>query len=130
MPSVGHRITALAAAGVLCVGMSRSAVAQMADTAHAVIIDTVNVKVYRAKEPAEVPLAKAETAGHAPAAGAAWIPGFWDLQGDPKTAPRAGWVWVSGRWETPPVRGAHWNPAHWGWADGWWSWIPGHWQQR
>jgi Ion channel len=71
-----------------------------------------------------------ELAGRPPAAGAVRVPGFWDLQGDRMTAPRAGWVWVPGRWLTPPFRGAQWNPAHWGWADGWWSWIPGHWQKR
>jgi len=130
MFSIGHRITALAAAGVLCVGTSRSGMAQMADETRTVIVDTVNVTVYRAKEPVEVPLTKAETVGRPPAAGAVRVPGFWDLQGDRMTAPRAGWVWVPGRWLTPPFRGAQWNPAHWGFADGWWSWIPGHWQKR
>jgi hypothetical protein len=130
MSIVGHRITALAMAGAQCIGVSRSGMAQTADTAAAVSINTSNVTVYRVKAPAKAPVAKSETKGHAPSADAIWVPGFWNLQGDPKTGPRAGWVWVPGRWLTPPVRHARWDPAHWGWADEWWSWIPGHWVQR
>jgi hypothetical protein len=127
---IGHRIRALAMAAALCVGLSRSGTAQMADTTDALSIETVNVTVYRMQEPAKAPIAKAETKGRAPSTDAAWIPGFWNLQGDRNTGPRAGWVWVPGRWLTPPVEDARWDPAHWGWSDGWWSWIPGHWVQR
>ena len=130
----GRRIMALAAAGVLCTGLTRTGMAQMADTAGAVIIETVTVTAYRSKEPAAVPAAKAETKGRAPSKDAVWVPGFWDLQGNRQTSPRAGWTWVPGRWLTPPFKGAHWVPAHWGWADPqptdrWWSWIPGHWSK-
>lgn len=65
--------------------------------------------------------------GHTKAAGAVWVPGFWDLRGDPRTAPRGGWVWVSGTWLTPPVPDARWDPGHWGWDRGWYSWVPAHW---
>ena len=137
MSIIGSRITSLAIAGVLCLGLSRkaaaqtadTAVAQIADTADAVTIETVTVTVYRVKEPATAPVAKSETRGRAPSKDAIWVPGFWDLQGDRSTGPRAGWVWVAGQWLTPPARHAHWFPAHWGWSDGWWSWIPGHWTQ-
>jgi len=126
----GHPIRALAMAAVLWVGLSRSGTAQMADTTDALSIETVTVTVYRVREPAKAPIAKAETKGRAPSAGAVWVSGFWNLQGDRSTGPSAGWVWVPGRWLTPPVREARWDPAHWGWSDGWWSWIPGHWVQR
>ena len=126
----GHPIRALAMAAVLWVGLSRSGTAQMADTTDALSIETVSVTVYRVREPAKAPIAKAETKGRAPSAGAVWVSGFWNLQGDRSTGPSAGWVWVPGRWLTPPVREARWDPAHWGWSDGWWSWIPGHWVQR
>jgi hypothetical protein len=126
---IGHRIRALGMVAVLWVGLSRTGTAQMADTTDALSIETVNVTVYRVKEPAKAPIAKAETKGRAPSTGATWVPGFWNLQGDRNTGPSAGWVWVPGRWQTPPVRDARWDPAHWGWSDGWWSWIPGHWVQ-
>ena len=129
MSIVGRRITPFAIAGVLCIGLSSSARAQMADTASAVSIETVTVTVYRVKEPAKAPMAKSETKGRAPSKGAVWVPGFWNLQEDQNTGSRAGWVWVPGRWLTPPVRAARWDPAHWGWADDWWSWRPGHWVQ-
>jgi hypothetical protein len=136
MSTIGSRITSFAIAGVLCLGLSRKGVAQMADTATAVSdtvdavrIETITVTAYRVRQPAKVPIAKAETRGKAPSKGAVWVPGFWNLQADRNTAPRAGWVWVPGRWLTPPARHAHWFPAHWGWSDDWWSWIPGHWTQ-
>ncbi len=130
MSLIGNRITSLAMAGALCVGLSRSGMAQMADTVQAVIIETVTVPVYRVKEPAKIPAAKSETKGRAPSKDAIWVPGFWNLQGNRYTGSRAGWVWVPGRWLTPPVPHARWDPAHWGWSDEWWSWIPGHWVQR
>jgi hypothetical protein len=130
MSIIGHGIRAFAVAGVLCVGLSASGAAQMADTTDALSIETVNVTVYRVKQPVTVPSAKSEAKGRAPSADGIWVAGFWDLQGDRNTAPRVGWVWVPGQWLTPPVRGARWDPAHWGWSYGWWSWIPGHWVQR
>jgi hypothetical protein len=130
MTIIGHPIRAFAMAGALCVGLSRSGTAQMADTADALSVETVNVTVYRVKEPAKTPIAKSETKGRAPSTDAIWVPGFWNMQGDRNTGPSAGWVWVPGRWLTPPVRDARWDPAHWGWSDGWWSWIPGHWVRR
>jgi hypothetical protein len=130
MSIIGHRIRAFAIAGVLCTGLSRSGIAQMADSADVVGIETVSVTVYRVKEPAKIPIAKTETKSGAPSKEAIWVPGFWNLQGDRNTGSSAGWIWVPGRWLTPPVRYARWDPAHWGWSDGWWSWIPGHWVQR
>jgi hypothetical protein len=128
MSIIGHRITALAIAGVLCLGLSRSGMAQMADTT-AASVSPVTVTVYRTKQPAKAPIAKSETKGPAPSAGAIWLAGFWDFQGHQYTAPRGGWVWIPGRWLTPPFRGASYEPAHWGWSDEWWSWIPGHWKR-
>jgi hypothetical protein len=130
MAIIGHRITSFAIAGLLCSALSRTGMAQMADTANAVSIETVEVTVYRVKEPARAPIAKAETKGRAPSTDAIWVPGFWNLQGDRNTGTRAGWVWLPGQWLAPPVRGAHWVPAHWGWYDEWWSWIPGHWSRE
>jgi hypothetical protein len=85
------------------------------------------VPIYRARQPINAPVAKAEAEGRAPSAQAVRIPGFWELQGDPATAPNGGWVWVPGRWEVPPFRGAYWEAGHWGFRDEWWSYIPGHW---
>ena len=62
------------------------------------------------------------------AAQAGWIPGFWDLRGDPRGAVRGGWVYVAGQWVVPPVPGARWAPGDWGWDNDWWSWTPGHWE--
>jgi hypothetical protein len=125
----GCRITSFAIAGVLCLGLSRKAVAQAADTVSTGSIETTTATVYRVKEPAKAPMAKSEVKGHAPSKNAIWVPGFWNLQGNPSTGARAGWDWVPGKWLSPPARNAHWFPAHWGWSEGWWSWIPGHWTQ-
>jgi hypothetical protein len=124
MPIISHRVTACALTAALSLGLSQVGVAQTAGQG-AILIE--NTAVYRAKEPVKAPAAKSESKGSAPSAGAVRIPGFWDLQGDPATAPNAGWVWVPGRWIVPPVPGARWDPAHWGWRDEWWSRIPGHW---
>jgi hypothetical protein len=130
MSIIGHRITGLAIAGALCLGLSRSGMAQTASAGHAANVLAVNVTVYRTKHPAGIPAPKSEAKGPAPSADAIWVPGFWDFKGDQNTGPSGGYVWVPGRWLTPPVRYARWDPAHWGWSDEWWSWIPGHWVQR
>ena len=62
------------------------------------------------------------------AANAVWIPGFWDLQGDPASSTRGGWVYVPGQWVTAPIPGARWVSGDWGWYNDWWSWTPGHWE--
>ena len=129
MWSMGRRTKGLAAVGALCLGLSRNAEAQKADTTQVVTIETVDVTVYQVQEAAEVPSAMAETSGRAPSKDAIWLPGFWSLRGDRNTGSRGGWVWVAGRWVNPPVQNARWDPAHWGWADDWWSFIPGHWVQ-
>jgi YXWGXW repeat-containing protein len=130
MGSIANRMAVCALVGLLTIGFGRSAVAQTASTAGVGTVAAVNHTVYRAKEPPEAPAAKRETKSPAPAADAVWVPGYWDLRADRATAPRAGWAWVSGRWARPPVAGARWDPAHWGWSDEWWSWIPGHWVRR
>ena len=129
MAIIGHRVTSLAIAGVLCLGLSRSGMAQTADAGDAASVQPVNVTVYRTKQPVKVPTSKSEAKGPAPSADAIWRSGFWDFQGDRYSAPRAGWVWIPGQWLTPPFRGASYDPAHWGWSDEWWSWIPGHWKR-
>jgi hypothetical protein len=129
MSSIGRRIGGLAVAGTLCVGLTRNVAAQMADTTNVVTVETVDVTVYRVKEPATAPTAKSETRGRAPSKDAMWVPGYWNLKGDRNTGSSAGWVWVPGRWLTPPAKTAQWDPAHWGWSDDWWSWFPGHWVQ-
>ena len=127
MPIISRRVTAFVLAAALSLGLSQAAVAQAPGKGE---ILSQHAAVYRAKEPVKAPAAKPETKGSAPSADAVRIPGFWDLQGDLATAPRAGWVWVPGRWIVPPVPGARWDEAHWGWSDEWWSWIPGHWDER
>jgi hypothetical protein len=68
-------------------------------------------------------------AGHTlQTANAVWVPGFWDLRGNPLNAPRGGWVYVPGQWVTAPVSGARWVPGDWSWRNDWWSWTPGHWE--
>jgi hypothetical protein len=127
MPIISQRVTALVFAVALSLGLSQPGMAQAAGQ-QAIVKE--NVAVYRAKQPMKPPAAKPETKDSAPSADAVRIAGYWDLRGDPATAPRAGWVWVPGSWIVPPFRGAHWDPAHWGWRDEWWSWIPGHWAVR
>lgn len=136
MSIFGQRIRVLAVVGVLCIGLSRSGAAQMAHTTDGARIESGR-PVYRTKKPAKVPAARQETRGRAPSKGATWVPGFWDLQGNPDSGSRAGWVWVPGRWLTPPVQHARWDPAHWGYSDEgtpetdrWWTWFPGHWVAR
>jgi hypothetical protein len=125
-----NRITPWAVAALLSLGLSRNGVAQTSDasdTADVLTVETVQLTVYRSKEPSQAPPTKSETRGQAPASNSVWIPGYWDLQANRDTAPRAGWAWVPGRWLTPPANTARWDPAHWGWSNEWWSWIPGHW---
>ena len=100
-----NRMTVGVLVALLSVGASRSAVAA----------------------PTNPPPGRAESGGRAPSAGAAWVPGFWDLRDDPASAARAGWVWVPGRWIEPPVPNATWDPGHWGWSNNWYTWIPAHW---
>jgi hypothetical protein len=100
MQPVANRVTACGLAALLGLGASRSAAAQMA---------------------APIRVADAVTSN------GVWVPGFWDLQGNPATAPHGGWVWVPGRRLTPPVPDARWDPGHWDFYQGWYSWIPAHW---
>jgi hypothetical protein len=62
------------------------------------------------------------------AANDVWIPGFWDLRGNPMTAGRGGWVYVPGQWATAPVPGARWVEGEWAWRNDWWTWVPGRWE--
>ena len=125
MTMIGNRTRTGVLAALVCFGMNKTGIAQMADTTEVVTVETI--ELYRAKEPSAIPAPKLETRSKAPSGEATWIPGHWTLQGNRNSAPRAGWVWVPGRWATAPARGARWEPAHWGMVDEWWSWIPGHW---
>jgi hypothetical protein len=130
MKSNQKRMMLWAAVALLSLGFSRKGEAQTSnppDGSDVLAVETVELTVYRTREPGKTPDAKRETKGKAPTANAVWIPGYWDLRGDRNTAPRAGWTWMSGRWATPPAKAARWEPAHWGWSNEWWSWIPGHW---
>ena len=133
MKYVANRMAVHGLAGLLFLGLSRDAAAQMADTVRIVVpasvvsVETVTLTVYRSRTPTNPPAAKPETRGAAPSAHAVWVPGFWDLRSDRDSAPRAGWVWVAGRWIEPPVPHARWDPGHWGWYDKWYSWVPAHW---
>lgn len=127
MRLIGHRWTIGALTGLLFLGWSRTSVAQTADTAAVVTVETIDIQLYRAKQPTAVPAAKSETKSRYPGGNAKWVPGFWTLAGNRNSGATAGWVWVPGAWVTPPARNARWEPAHWGMYDEWWSWIPGHW---
>jgi hypothetical protein len=70
MSIIGHRITGLAIAGVLCLGLSRSAMAQVEDAGDAGNVLPVSMTVYRTKQPPKVPIAKSESKGPAPSADA------------------------------------------------------------
>ena len=126
MSIIAQQVKTIAFAAALSVGLSQVAVAQATAGGG---IEKATTTIYRTKEPVKAPAPKTETKASSHPADAVWIPGFWNLQGDPATAPRGGWVWVSGRWDVPPVPGARWDDSHWGWSDGWWSWIPGHWDE-
>lgn len=123
MSRMRGRITSLAIAAGLCLGVSRSGRAQFTEAPESANSLPVTVTVYRVKEPPKVPMAKPETKSPAPSPGAFWRAGFWDFQGNQYTAPRAGWVWVPGQWLMPPFPGASYVPAHRGWSDNWWSWT-------
>lgn len=126
MRTFQHRVAAVVCAAALSMIVSRTGAAQAAPAPG---IQAESRAVYRTKNPMAPPAAKTEAKPAERKAGAVWIPGFWDITGDPHTAPNAGWVWVPGRLEEPPMKGAHWDEAHWGWQDEWWSWIPGHWDE-
>jgi hypothetical protein len=126
MSSITQQVKTIALAAALSVGLSRVGLAQSADGGS---VEKATTTVYRAKEPMKAPPLKEEAKAAAHPAHAVWIPGFWNLEGNPATAPRGGWVWVSGRWDVPPVRGAQWDDSHWGFSGGWWSWTPGHWDE-
>ena len=126
MRIVAQRVVGIACAAVFSMAFSHTGAAQAPpDTP----IEVENQPVYHATMPVKPPAAKHVTKSEAGRAGGVWVAGFWSLQGDPQTAPRAGWVWVPGRWLQPPVPGARWDDAHWGWHDKWWTWIPGHWDE-
>jgi hypothetical protein len=88
MSIIGHRITGLAMAGVLCLGLSRSAMAQVEEAGDAGNVLPVSMTVYRTEQPARVPIAKSESKGSAPSADAVWVAGFWNFQGNRDTAAR------------------------------------------
>ncbi len=96
MSTTRARIMSLAIAAGLCLGMSRSAMAQFADAPESANSLPVTMTVYRMKQPPKVPMAKPETKSPAPSPGAFWRAGFWDFQGNRYTAQRGGWVWVPG----------------------------------
>ena len=121
-----HRVAAVVCAAALSVIISRTGAAQMARESG---IRMEGGAVYHSRTPVAPPAARTEAKPAERSAGAVWVPGFWNLEGDPRTAPNAGWVWVPGRLEQPPMPGAHWDEAHWGWDAEWWSWIPGHWDE-
>jgi hypothetical protein len=113
IPAPIHRIAATALSMVLLCGPAQNGNAQ---------------PVERHRNEAPRPASKHPTKRTTHVSNAVWIPGFWDLHGDPATGQRAGWVWTPGRWITTPMPGAHWVPGDWGWQHEWWSWIPGHWE--
>jgi hypothetical protein len=119
MRVIGHRVSASVLALALTGGLIRSGVAQPVGHRESL---TETVVSYGAQERPKPPAAKSQAV-----APTVWVPGFWDLEGDPATAPRGGWVWVPGRRVPAPVAGARWVSGDWGWQNGWWSWIPGHW---
>ena len=126
MRMLKHRVTAVVCAAALSMILTRTGAAQMAREPE---IQMETQAVYRSRIPLRPPAARAEARSAVRTAGAVWVPGFWNFEGNRMTAPRAGWVWVPGRLETPPMPGAYWDEAHWGYEKEWWSWIPGHWDE-
>jgi hypothetical protein len=119
MQLVPHRMTVYGLGALLSLGTTRAAAAQtvpglLSDASAVTEVEAAHRAVHRAKAPNL-------------SAEAVWVPGFWDLQGNPRTAPHGGYVWVPGSWLEPPVPGARWDPGHWDWDQGWYSWIPAHW---
>jgi hypothetical protein len=107
MPRTANRFTLCGLAALMSLGAARSAAAQT----------TVQI----ANAPTAAPAKAVHRKGNknpAPAAEAVWMPGFWDLRGEPRTAPHGGYVWVPGSWLTPPVPDARWDPGHWGLGRG------------
>jgi hypothetical protein len=131
MRMLKHRVSAVVCAAALSMIFSRTGAAQMAREPE---IQLETQAMYHSRTLVPPPAARTEAKPAVSSAGVAWVPGFWNLEGDPMTAPHGGWVWVPGRLETPPMPGAHWDQAHWGWdadtkTDRWWTWIPGHWDE-
>ena len=127
MARISPAVTAFVLAAVLTLGLNQAGAAQAPDPGG---IQQQSVTVFRAKAPVTAPAAKTETEGNAPSADAVRIPGYWDFQGNQATAANGGWVWIPGRYTVPPVPGARWHRAHWGFRDEWWTWIPGHFEVK
>lgn len=86
--------------------------------AETVIVDEPRVTTTIVDQP---PAARVETAGVAPSAGQAWVPGHWTREADR-------WVWKSGQWEARPTPTAIYVPGHWeNRADGY-IWKEGYWK--
>ena len=126
MRMLKHRVAAVVCAAGLSMVFSRTGAAQMAREPE---IQLETQAMYHSRTLVPPPEARTEAKPAARAAGAVWVPGFWNLEGDPKTAPHGGWEWVPGRLEKPPMPGAYWDEAHWGWNAGWFTWVPGHWDE-
>ena len=126
MRMLKHRVAAVMCAAALSMIFPRTGAPQMAREPE---IQMETQAVYRSRMALPPPKARTEAKPAVSTAGAVWVPGFWNLEGDPMTAPRGGWVWVPGRLENPPMPGASWDDAHWGWNAGWYTWIPGHWDE-
>ena len=57
----------------------------------------------------------------APAAGAAWIPGYWDYNG-------YSYVWMAGHWEIPPAGSRSYVSAHWEYRPNGYAFVRPYWQ--
>ena len=126
MRMLKHRVATVVSAAALSMIFGRTGAAQMARQEE-IVVETQ--AVYHSRLPLPQPAARSEAKPAVHTAGAVWVPGFWNFEGHPKTAPRGGWVWVPGRLEKPPMPGAYWDEAHWGWSSGWFTWVPGHWDE-
>jgi hypothetical protein len=82
-----HRVAAVVCAAALSMIFSRTGAAQMA---HGPEIRTETQAVYHSRSLLPPPAARTEAKPAVRTAGAVWVPGFWNLEGDPKTAPHGG----------------------------------------
>jgi len=64
-----------------------------------------------------------EVPGPRPAAGMAWVPGYWFWTGD-------GYIWVAGAWSRPPARHVVWMRAGWVFVERVYRFIPGRWADQ
>ena len=102
MRMLKHRVATVVCAAALSMIFSRTGAAQMAREQE-IIVETQ--AVYHSRLPLPPPAARSEAKPAVALAGAVWVPGFWNFEGDPKTAPVVGGCGFRVDWRSRRCRG-------------------------